>query len=407
MSKVVIEVEDLNSPSTVKTIEAWEEYNLDSSLFDMADDFTIRIHPTKEHRDYFKTGGHVARVYLDGILQMTGIVDAIAKSSNDSEMSLTLTGRDFGGLLVDDTPPMITYYNRSLKQLIEALIANHSQYITSVITDNAANRYKLSGKRGKTGKKSPVYRGITTERSWTKRSKPGDKIADLIKQMAQEIACHVWMTADGALVVARPQYNQDPDTFGRGLYQVCDKAGNITDSNCHVSWDPSIADRFSHWNVTGQGTPKASLAGKDISERYCITQDPSPGFYTTSGTNRLHKENNLSLKSLQDKKMTRRLARTRLEKSIIESYDMRITVNGHRPFDTGPLWAVDTMVNVRLDPWGVNKPHYVIGRVFNKDPGAGETTELELIPANIWLAIDHDVVNDSQYYNDLKELIYW
>jgi prophage tail gpP-like protein len=404
MAQVKIEADDLADPSTKKEILAWNDYEINSSLFNAADAFTVEITPKPEWRKFFYTAGHKCRVYLDNELQMTGLLDTIQKSSSGDALSLTLSGRDYGGLLVDDTPPMITYYNRSMKQLIETLIVNHGAYITETVTDNAANRFIVSGKSKKVGKKSPVYRGITAERDWSTRSKPGEKIWDVINHMAEEIASHVWMSADGKLVIARPQYKQDPDIYGEGLYQITNKAGELTRSNCHISWDPSIADRFSHWNVTGQGTPKASAQGKTLSDHYNKARDPSPGFYT-AGINRFHKENNLSIKNIKDNKMMRRMARTRMEKSIIDSYDMKATVFGHRPQPDAPLYTVDTMINVKLDTWGVNRPHYIIGRVFRNDASNGETTELDLIPPDIWLAHDHDSLSDTTYLDKLTKAV--
>jgi prophage tail gpP-like protein len=140
------------------------------------------------------------------------------------------------------------------------------------------------------------------------------------------------------------------------------------------------------------------------------SQDPSPGFYSRAGSvlvERLHKENNLSVRSLRDKKMLRRLARTRMEQSITDNFDMTVTVNGHRPFDGGPLYTVDTVISCRFDPWDVDDIMYIIGRTFKHDSSSGETTELELIPSGIWLAQDHDAVNDGDYQADLMQRVYW
>jgi prophage tail gpP-like protein len=405
MAQIKIEIDDLADQSKTEEIIAWNDYNLNSHMLNAADAFSIEITPKPKWRKYFYTGGHDCRVYLDNELQAMGIIDTIRKSSNGDSISLTLTGRDYAGLMVDDTPPMITYYNRSITQLIEALTVNHNLRINGIVTDNAANRYIVSGKSKKVGKSSPLYRSISTERDWATRSKPGERIWDTIQKLAEEIACHVWMSSDGKIVVARPQYAQDPDIYGEGLYQLTNKAGEVTRSNCHVAWDPSIADRFSHWNVTGQGMPKASAQGKELTDHYKKSEDPSPGFFR-GAYNRLHKENNLSVRSVKDTKMVTRLARTRMEKSIIDSYDMKVTVLGHRPFVGAPLYTVDTMINCRFDTWGVNRPHYIIGRTFTNS-GDGEMTELDLIPPDIWLAMDHDAESDSGYLSKLKQAVDW
>jgi len=266
MSEVFIEVIDRVNQNQITKISGWQNCNISSTLFNQSDAFTLEITPTQEMRHIFITSGHEVRVYVDDEWQMSGIIDTLAKSSSTDGISLTISGRDFGGLLVDDTPPMITYANQTLRQIVEKLIARHSNYIDSIITDNSASRFIVAGKKGKTGTKSPVYRGIDTERTYQTRTKPGDKIFDVINKLAEEIACHVWMSVSGQLIIARPQYSQASDIYGEGLYQKCDSNGNIVSSNCNVSWDPSISNRFSDYNVTGQGTPTATAVGKTLSD---------------------------------------------------------------------------------------------------------------------------------------------
>jgi len=303
-------------------------------------------------------------------------------------MTLARGGRSV--LLVDDAPPMITYANRSLRELIQLYISNHGAYISSVEVDNAVNRKILTGKikTTKTGKKVTVYTPIDSERDYQTRTNPNDTIWSLIVDQARRVGAHAWMSAQGTIVVSRPNYEIDPDIYGKGIWDTCDAEGNITGSNyINLAWTPSIADRASHYVVVGQGAPKTTALGAELSEHYSQAIDPSPGFHINSGgalQARLTKKNIDSVRSLKNKGMVQRVARQKMEFAAIEGYSLTVTVAGHRPFEGGPIYSVDTMISVSSNIWGIMRPHYIIGRKLDNDT-SGMTTTLRLIPPEIWL----------------------
>jgi prophage tail gpP-like protein len=439
---IKIEADDPANPANTKVLDGWLNYEVISDMMSSADSFILSLIARKDVLDFFRTAGHKIRIFSDDSLQMTGIVDAVPTDSNKNGTTLTITGRDFGGLLTDAAAPMLTYDGLSLSQIAEKLIEPWSAYIPSVITDNAANRYMTAGitYRKRTGvsgapapgtssllgslsaptaapsaaggwqtlrRRSPDYRPINQDRQYQRRSKAGDRAWDVIYKLAQEISCHLWFSAAGELVLARPLYSQQspyPKLFLR-----IDDEGNTTESNCKISMDCDIGDRYANYTFIGQGSQSASSIGKVLSDHNYSASDYSPAFWIKEGNvlqSRLAKDDVIAVRNVKDTKFTRRLGRTKMEANAVDGYGMTIEVPGHRGGADGPLWSIDTVVDVEYGPKKVDGMHYIRGRTF-RHGNDGLTTTLNVIPVDIWLALDHDAVPDSVYAPDTSRLIWW
>jgi prophage tail gpP-like protein len=398
--EIKIEVDHLTDPTADPLIitDGWVSYEVVSDMMSGADQFTVELQPRREYMDFFRVPGHTIRIYLGEHRQLTGIVDASPIIGTTDDISLVITGRDYGGLLVDGAAPMIDLTDRTLQEIVEALVKPFDAYITEVVVDNALRRYKVAGKkdRRKTGKSSPLYQG-TAERIHEWRTKPGQKIWDRLQWLAEQVGAHVWMSGS-KVCVARPLYDQEP--IYRQLYVHIDDEGNVTDSNCTINHSPDIGDRFATWAVVGQGLPAATSYGRDVSEKYGRAIDPSDAFYLEEGgtlQSRIALTTVESIQNIKDTKLARRLARVRMEEAAVESYDMTIDVVGHRQYEDGPLWAVDTVVDLDWQPKRIKAPHYIRRRSFSRTAGEVPMTSLGVIPTDIWLAGDYDILNDTQY----------
>lgn len=403
-SEVRIEVDPLTDPTADPlVIEDWKSYEITDHMMQDSSDFTVAVVPTMEMLKFFRRAGQVIRIFVDETLQMTGIIDAAPLSAAADGMMLRLTGRDFGGLLIDGAARMITYNEQTLQKLAQKLVAPWGDYITEVITGYGADRYKIAGKKG-ANKNAQVYRGVSSDTRYKYRTRPGDKVWGVLDSFAKDIASHLWMTADGKLVIDRPLYIQE--TVGK-LYVEIDSNANVTDANCEIDHPGDIGDRSSEYVVYGQGTPDANSVGKAISDKFSSIGDPSDSFWLEADTapqSRLEKLNIQQVRNIKDALLVRRVARTQLEKTVVESYDMTAKVEGHRIGGDGPIWATDTMVDVDFQPREISAAHYVLGRSFAHEADQGVTTTLNLIPPDIWLALDHNTVSDKAYFEYLREI---
>jgi prophage tail gpP-like protein len=298
---------------------------------------------------------------------------------------------------VDASVDMIDLKGQTLRRLVESMIAPFAGWVTELITDNAANRYKVAGKKGPVGTASNYYQGVDSDNIDVWRTKAGEKVWDRIVWLAQQIGCIAWMTATGQLVVGRPLYNQQPS---ERFYVHIDDDGNITDSNCLIRHGgPDISDRFASYAVVGQGGAAASVRGRSIADHHAEAVDLAPAFWINDGgayQNRIPLTDVSTVKRIGNAKLITRVARRKMEGNAVDSYDMVIDAPGHRNA-AGGLRAVDTVVDVDWQPRRTLGPHYVRRRTFYNDGENGERTSLAVIPSEIWLGANTDNVSDAFY----------
>lgn len=399
-TKIRIEAEHVTDPASgVTAINDWLSYEIESDMFKDTDAFTLRVPPTKELREFFRLPGHIIRIMHGDNIQMTGIVEATPITTGPEGLQLEITGRDFGAFLESDAP-IIDFTKNSLYDIVTALIGPWSEWIPGIVLDYELHRWRIVGKRAKKHKQS-TYAPITGERLFKKRSIIGDTSNALINRLAPQLGCHSWFAADGRIVLARPNYTQDP--LHSLIYQINDR-GDTVKSNCHLSRTPDIGDRYSDYNVVGQGYANATQTGRVLSDHASTARDPSKAFWFEPLARRLLKSSTRSVRNIQDKKLLRRAARTKMERAAIDTYGMVGDVPGHEMYEDGPMWAVDTVVDVDYQPKQINAPHYVVRRQFTMDAQNKDRTNFTLIPCGLWMATDHDKVSDSAYNATMSKL---
>lgn len=434
---VRIEVEHPHDPTgDVLEIKDWLSYEVESDMFTAADGFTLRVAPTGEYLRFFREAGHPITIHYGPNIIMTGIIEATPVNSGAHGPQIELTGRDLGALLMDDAAPLLDLSNQSMSALLEKLIAAHAGDIPGIITDNAANRFGLVGKhpdyskvaaerkriRAEVGTHKTkvqraaeekkiealastaravarrtslkVYAPYTAETKFKNSTKPGDTIWGVIDQIAKFVGVAAWMTADGYLCVSRPDYEQTP--IGE-LYTRVDREGNTTDSNCLMTCSPDMGNRYSDYLCLGQGRAHATSTGRDMSEFEATARDPSRVFWWDELSRRRQKIRVMTVRNTGSKAHLTRYARTVMEVTAMKAYNMTATIEGHEVYPDGPLWAVDTMVDVEFGPKEIDAPYYIRRRQFTFDADAGKSTDLTPAPP-IWLACDHGNFTDAAYF---------
>jgi len=398
ITPIRIEAEHISDPASgVTVIRDWLSYEVESDMFKASDAFTMRVAPTKELREFFRLPGHIVRIFYGGHIQMTGVVDATPITGGADGPQLEITGRDFGGLLDSDCA-MMDFSKNTLMDIMTAQIAPWREWIPGIELDYTLHRWRICGKKAKK-KSMGVYAPITGERLFKTRSIIGDTVNALLSRLAPQIGCHSWFSADGHLIIARPNYTQEPL---HKLYYHLDDHGNVLRSNCHLGRTPDIGDRYSDYNIVGQGYVNATQSGKAISDHASATRDPSKSFWYGPLNRRLLKSSTRAVRNVQDKKLLLRHARTQMERKAIDTYGMVGEAPGHEMYEGGPLWSIDTMVDVDYQPKQIDAPHMVSRRKFIYD-SQGPRTTFNLIPP-IWLSVDHDKTPDSKYNDTMTKL---
>lgn len=350
---------------------------------------------------------HRARVEfaIDDNVQGVGRIGSIrTRKSRSSGTVLTIEGRSWLGPAIDGhVDPQVRFTSAmSLHDLLTAVFKPFGVKVLS--TDNDANRNAITGgifgtpttKKGKPLKSYALH---------LEKPYPNEGAFGFASRVAQRFG--LWIRPgvdDGTVVVARPDFDQDP------RYQIVDLtsagdegANNVLESDVDRSSEdqPSVIVGF----ASGGGGEFAKsqlkaavtnpLVAADLSSfvdayptvKFLSVPDVASGILTdpivetTPRALFLYDSQAHTLAQLHAF-LLRELA-LRLRKSLSAHY----TIVGHRI--GGLPVAVDTMISVNDDDQNLHLPLWVFGRRFSKTPHDGTKTTLELIrPGSLPLAPD-------------------
>ena len=440
----------------------WTDYNVTTDLNAPAS-FNATLAALESQRQWTAHGGQKAQVFSYGALQQTAYCDERSEATNPAQTDLQITGRCARGLLMDS---VVDSSKLSLANLTLDKIANRitalwqPDYITSIVTNNSANRYLVAGAKGKYstkagyftqqiiipidkypyisisnvqikkptkraaqgskvkfGKDSPEYRGISKEKITQNKIGPEERVADVLTRLCKDIAAVWFVGADGTLVITRPTYDFDSSVYGEGIVQHWDKkAMRATGGNVMRSqFDTSIAAR--HSEIIGWATtkPKKTTIGKAAISNSWSVKDPGRAFWARNGNKlgaaKIPKANRVIFKTLNNPKMVRRRVRSMFEEAVIAGWSLNYQVYGHTI--NGVMPVVDSMINVHDERYGLTTkegkggPYYITRVERRLSVSDGRTTVLHLIPAKIWLYFDHDKTSDTEYESWMTKRVFW
>lgn len=84
-----------------KKVDRFLEYEADSDLLVPADAFRCKLGRLTPDEASVIKAGQVFSLFVNGVQEMEGIIDRTEKSISRGELSVSIEGRDLGGVLVD------------------------------------------------------------------------------------------------------------------------------------------------------------------------------------------------------------------------------------------------------------------------------------------------------------------
>jgi prophage tail gpP-like protein len=414
-------------------------------VMEPAHTFELNFAGDKEQREQIAPhGGQRVVILSHGSMQLTGITQERSDDTNRTGTDNIITGRSSTGLLIDSIIPanQLNIANMTLENLaIKWLDPWMPDDIPSVILNGAASRYIMAGgyihgarkaktikvaigvqtfeqqikarkakkRLGKFGKDSPDFAGISTEGLRTTRLKLGTKVAEALSMLSGQIGAHWWQSVDGSLIIARPDYEHDPASYGSGLTIGWDKKTNkATGGNIEaVRLDTSISERASEYTVLSAVKSIKSSRGSELFHTSTI-KDPGPPFWNKTLTkNLLYKPDIIQANKISSPNMVSRIARRTMCQRALEGFSYTILIAGHHS-TSGALWVPDSMVQVDDERNNIHKPMYISKVTRRFDMDTGRTTLLELKPPDIWLGkFDKDTIDTDTFNKAMRKRITW
>lgn len=455
---VVLALADRDDPTRWHQLTGWQSYEITHQLMQGIPAFRAVLAPSSTQRDLVGTGGQRVQVWVDGALQFAGILDEVSRDASTSAMDLEITGRGVAGQLADcSIPPvhlgqnMLSNSGCTLLQIANRILTPWMpDPIPSVVMDAAASKYVVAGgakgairtydawdpvalTRGVLklletrssgpykpfGRKSPYYRGVDRDKLQNARIDPGATPWATLQRLAAQVGAHVWSAVDGTVIITRPCYQFDPSAYGEGLTLRWDKAANRATGGTvkGAQVETTCAERGSEYQVWGMAKGNKKTRAKDLVGNGWTLRDPSPAFWNRQSTppylsgQKLYRPKLLTFKGVADAKLVRRIAMRAMEDAAIKSISMDYEVHGHHA-PTGPMWAVDTMVDCWDELHGIFGPHYITTVQFKfsgvGNPPPGKTTRIGVIPPDVWLPdFDPDAISDDAYMRHMVNRIWW
>lgn len=319
-------------------IENFTRYRIESDLFKAADDFSL----TFEDPGVAIDPGTQCRVMVNGELEMHGIIDRVRDGYDSGNITLTVSGRDLMGLVVDShVGTGQTDQDIELKDLAKDLLKDVPFINRKSIV------YGKGDKAGGTDRDKDMFRAEKAQRE------PGKSIFDTLKDYAGERGLLFWCRPDGTFVFGRPV------TTGRTAFRlVCrmDGRGNNVLSADRVR---DMSGRYSQVTVIGQQQGDDWVAPEDIN-RSATAKDESFPFYKPYYTG--------LAEDLSDPKSYADLV---LNQQRYAGFQLTYVVDGHS--QSGRNFQANTLCHVRDEFFGYNQPFFVAARTFNLGKNGTET----------------------------------
>jgi prophage tail gpP-like protein len=209
-------------------IDALLSYTVDSDLYVAADGFDIEIAGT----DLFIPVGAKAQLRVNGAVEMTGIIDAVAETGSKSSESTRISGRDYMGLLCDhhceEYGDKQALGSKTVKQLAQALLTD-VPFIdrSSVVYANGADMLDA------------IYKSNYIQ--------PGQTVFDVLKEYASGRGLLFYCLPTGTFVLGKP-VETGAINFRLQRKRTNSEANNIVEGGC----TRDISGSFSKAVIIGQ-----------------------------------------------------------------------------------------------------------------------------------------------------------
>ncbi len=365
------------SPINSMTIDEILAYSVRSDMQNVADDFSFEIPVSKALWDAVQPD-NLIEIFIDNSQVMFGYIDSRSKSAD----SITVTGRDKGGRLVDERAPLVDFGGRT--KLEDLFIQMAGVWFDKVTLVNTQNRAIIGGR----GRKRNTIRGgepvfTPADQGYRKSVNPGERRADVMIDIAEQAGILFWSTADGReLFVGLPNQTQEPTWW---FFSAPPGAPRHLESNVlEMTTTEDISEYFSEITVVG-----TSAQGRPTQRKATVfDQDKAGGIGGRFIRPKRHLIADQDLKNPDE--AAERALRERAELgAAVETVE--ISVAGHGQFvernQIAAIFHFDTVARVEDDEIGKQGDYYVTGLLYegNRDT---DSTSLTMVPIGTELRVN-------------------
>ena len=319
-------------------IKNWLSYTIEADIYTADDAFSLELaHPETE-----VTAGKRCELYVNGTLELTGIIDRVNKSYDKSGEKLRIEGRDLMGLIVDSyCEEFFTLQGTTVKSLAERLLKT----IPFINREKIIYQEDFAGRVKKKGKSSgdSSLNFIDAPHNYS-QIEPGMTVFEALKQYSASRGMMFFSLPDGTFVFGKPREKGTP------LYTiVCTREGK-ENNVLEGEMVHDISRQYSKITVIGQQQGTDSTESNGINTKASMT-DSSVPFYKPM----VVKDNN-------DYQSPALHSRMLMEKARYDGFQLRYKVPFHS--QGGRNWAINELCTVKDEVLGIEGTYLIYGRTM-------------------------------------------
>lgn len=331
----------------------WERYDVDSDLLCPADAWSMTLGLSGGRVPPVVKSGMSVRLVLGSDTLMVGRVDRVRGRVSKGGATLSITGRDGAGVLLDCSAPITGEMNLTLPEVVAKIVRPLGVTRVQLSAENQLRREKVL-------------------------IQPGDTAWDALRHAAEANGLAAWFSPDGTLIVGGPDYTAPAVASLVHRLQPNGGANNVME----IELDDSTADSYSEVTVLAQCHGGGEL--RQAANTRGTYRDPSVPYYRPRVV-------------IDHEADTPKHAEERARKLVMDSrlarWTCSVTVRGHRieapgmPGHGRP-WEPGQRVNLTSESFGLDGTYFLMGRKFvgGRD---GWRTVLTLKEDGVWIVAAH------------------
>lgn len=328
-----------------KLLENFLNYRVESNLFVADDAFSLGL----ADPDTKVEEGSLCELYVNGVQELTGIIESIDENCDKSGKTLTVEGRDLLGMLTDSyAEEFLSLEKIGLKALANRLLRPF-KFI---------NRKDIVFDKGNKLRAVPLTK--TPEDFEFAQVEPGQSVFEALNGYAVSQGMLLFSKANGTLVFGEPK------TSGAAEFDIVFRRDGKGNNAFRGGRNRNISKRYSKVIVTGQKQGTATGAAADVNAKGEVVDDTFPkGLYKPF------------VATVQyDGQDPKKYARVLMDKQRFDGNKVTYSVKGHS--QNKKNWQVNSICSVE-DTWNnVHGEFLIYGRTFELDREQGPITTLQL-----------------------------
>lgn len=316
---------------------------------------TFRFSATREGGDALPfRGGEAVRVLAGDDVLLTGFIEQVNADYDASSHSITVSGRDKAGDVLDSTLGTISDFvpPLTMKRAVE-LVLSHLGADIAVVDDAAPAPF--------------------TKAADLLAPEPGQNAFEFLEALARKRRVLLTSNGEGNIVITRGSGTRSP-----GAVQNVQGADDNNVVSASVSYD--LTGRFNEYVFVSNLNPLALQAAGITGVSTIANQKGQALDSAVRTSRRLSLVPESSLSGSNNKKRAEWEANVRKARSRVYSAVMQ----GLRPAAEFPVWQANTVVDIVDDFAGINGAMLINSVTYTFSEGGGTTTTLAMVATNAY-----------------------